>query len=70
MSDASFGLWSGTAINDTSQVVAASSAYSAGALEVATVVKLIRNALMAPLLIGIAWIVGADRDRPRGRARR
>jgi uncharacterized integral membrane protein (TIGR00698 family) len=55
LSDASFGLWSGTAINDTSQVVAASSAYSAGALEVATVVKLIRNALMAPLLIGIAW---------------
>ena len=55
LSDASFGLWSGTAINDTSQVVAASAAYSPGALEVATVVKLIRNALMAPLLIGIAW---------------
>ncbi len=55
LNDASFGLWSGTAINDTSQVVAASSAYSPGALEVATVVKLIRNALMAPLLLGIAW---------------
>jgi uncharacterized integral membrane protein (TIGR00698 family) len=55
LNDASFGLWSGTAINDTSQVVAASAAYSPGALEVATVVKLIRNALMAPLLIGIAW---------------
>ena len=53
--DAVFGLWSGIAINDTSQVVAASSAYSPGALEVATVVKLIRNALMAPLLLGIAW---------------
>ena len=53
--DAVFGLWSGVAINDTSQVVAASSAYSAGAFEVATVVKLIRNALMAPLLLGIAW---------------
>lgn len=55
LSDAAFGLWSGIAINDTSQVVAASSAFSPGALEVATVVKLIRNALMAPLLIGIAW---------------
>ena len=55
LSDSAFGLWSGTAINDTSQVVAASAAYSPGALEVATVVKLIRNALMAPLLIGIAW---------------
>ncbi|MBA2718436.1 MAG: putative sulfate exporter family transporter [Chloroflexi bacterium] len=55
LGDAVFGLWSGIAINDTSQVVAASSAYSAGAFEVATVVKLIRNALMAPLLLGIAW---------------
>jgi uncharacterized integral membrane protein (TIGR00698 family) len=53
--DAVFGLWSGIAINDTSQVVAASSAYSPAAFEVATVVKLIRNALMAPLLLGIAW---------------
>ena len=54
--DAVFGLWAGVAINDTSQVVAASSAYSPGAFEVATVVKLIRNALMAPLLLAIAWI--------------
>lgn len=53
--DAVFGLWAGIAINDTSQVVAASAAYSPGAFEVATVVKLIRNALMAPLLLGIAW---------------
>lgn len=53
--DAVFGLWSGIAINDTSQVLGASSAYSPGAAEVATVVKLIRNALMAPLLLGIAW---------------
>ncbi len=54
--DAVFGLWAGIAINDTSQVVAASSAYSPGAFEVATVVKLIRNAMMAPLLVAIAWI--------------
>ena len=55
LGDAPFGLWSGIAINDTSQVLGASNAYSPGAAEVATVVKLIRNALMAPLLIGIAW---------------
>jgi uncharacterized integral membrane protein (TIGR00698 family) len=55
LGDAVFGLWSGIAINDTSQVVAASAAYSPGAFEVATVVKLIRNALMAPLLLGVAW---------------
>jgi uncharacterized integral membrane protein (TIGR00698 family) len=53
--DAVFGLWAGIAINDTSQVVAASAAYSPAAFEVATVVKLIRNALMAPLLLAIAW---------------
>jgi len=56
LGDPSFGLWSGIAINDTSQVVAASSAYSSGAFEIATVVKLIRNALMAPLILGIAWV--------------
>jgi uncharacterized integral membrane protein (TIGR00698 family) len=56
MNDVSFGLWSGIAINDTSQVVAAGSAYSPHALDVATVVKLIRNSLMAPLLVLIAWM--------------
>jgi uncharacterized integral membrane protein (TIGR00698 family) len=55
LGDAIFGLWAGIAINDTSQVVAASAAYSPGAFEVATVVKLIRNTLMAPLLVAIAW---------------
>ena len=56
LADPVFGLWSGIAINDTSQVVAASSAYSAGAFAIATVVKLIRNAMMAPLILGIAWV--------------
>jgi uncharacterized integral membrane protein (TIGR00698 family) len=55
LDDAAYGLWTGIAINDTSQVVAASAAMSPAALEVATVVKLIRNALMAPLLLAIAW---------------
>jgi uncharacterized integral membrane protein (TIGR00698 family) len=56
LTDPTFGLWTGVAVNDTSQVVAASAAYSPAALDVATVVKLIRNALMAPLLVGIAWV--------------
>ncbi len=55
LGDPTFGMWSGVAINDTSQVVAASSAYSPAAFEIATVVKLIRNALMAPLILLIAW---------------
>ena len=54
-----FGLWSGVAVHDTSQVIATSSAYGPGALDVATVVKLIRNALMAPLLLVIATVWAA-----------
>ena len=50
-----FGVWSGVAVNDTSQVVAASAAYSAQARDIATVVKLVRNTLMAPLIVVIAW---------------
>lgn len=57
LSDRVFGLWAGTAVNDTSQVVAVGSAYSSAALSVATVVKLTRNTLMAPLIVlfGIAY---------------
>jgi uncharacterized integral membrane protein (TIGR00698 family) len=54
LTDATFGLWSGVAVNDTSQVVAASAAYSTAARDVATVVKLVRNTLMAPLILLIA----------------
>jgi uncharacterized integral membrane protein (TIGR00698 family) len=53
--DEVFGFWVGLAINDTNQVVAAGAAYSPRALEVATIVKLVRNALMAPLIVMIAW---------------
>jgi uncharacterized integral membrane protein (TIGR00698 family) len=60
-----FGLWSGAAINDTSQVVAAAAAYGALALSTATVVKLTRNALMAPILLGIAWWWGRGRAAAR-----
>lgn len=54
LSEPAFGTWAGVAVNDTSQVVAAGAAYGSAALDVATVVKLTRNALMAPLLVGIA----------------
>ena len=57
-----FGLWAGVAVHDTSQVIATSAAYGSAALDVATVVKLIRNALMAPLLllIATAWAARGD----------
>ena len=50
-----FGVWTGVAVNDTSQVVAASAAYAPDSRDVATVVKLVRNTLMAPLIVLIAW---------------
>lgn len=54
LSDDAFGQWAGVAVNDTSQVTAAGFAFSETAGATATVVKLTRNALMAPLIIAIA----------------
>ena len=62
LGDTTFGVWSGVAVNDTSQVVAASAAFSSAARDVATVVKLVRNALMAPLIVLIAWWWQRDAD--------
>ena len=42
MSDTGFGVWAGTAINDTSSVVAAGFSFSDAAGEMATIVKLTR----------------------------
>jgi len=55
MTAPAFGIWSGVAVNDTSQVIATSAAYDPIARDVAAVVKLVRNTLMAPLLVLIAW---------------
>ena len=49
------GLWAGTAVPDTAQTIAASAGYSTVGRDVATVVKLVRNVLMAPLVVLIAW---------------
>lgn len=51
MSDVCFGTWTGTAVNDTSQVVATGFIYSDAAGKVATVVKLTRNLFMAPVIV-------------------
>lgn len=57
MSPAAFGTWAGTAVNDTSQVVATGFAYGIDAGKVATVVKLTRNTMMGGviILIGILY---------------
>lgn len=54
LSDAGFGMWAGTAINDTSSVVAASFAYSDVAGGFATIVKLTRSLMIVPITLVLA----------------
>ncbi len=66
MSQQAFGLFAGTAINDTSSVVAAGSVYGAQAGQHAVVVKLTRTLFIIPICVGIAlW----RRRRTRATAR-
>jgi uncharacterized integral membrane protein (TIGR00698 family) len=55
LSQSAFGLWAGTAINDTSSVVAAAFAYGAAAGNAAVVVKLTRTLLIVPVVGYYAW---------------
>ncbi len=48
-SDNAFGLWAGTAVNDTSSVVAAGYAFSDQAGSYATIVKLTRTTMIIPI---------------------
>lgn len=70
MSDVGFGMWAGTAINDTSSVVAAGTAWSnaAGnnlALSFATIVKLTRTLMIVPitLILGIVMAHHARKNQ-------
>lgn len=65
MSDVGFGLWSGTAINDTSSVVAAAYSFSNEAGDYATVVKLVRATFIIPLCLVLAVLV-AWREKRQG----
>lgn len=60
-SDWMFGLWSGSAVHDTSSVLAAAYAFSDDAGQYATVVKLARTTLLIPLIIGYGLMVGGGK---------
>lgn len=66
LSDPGFGLWAGTAVNDTSAVVAAGFAYSHDAGTIATIVKLTRTTLIIPLVIGFGLLVPWFEERRAG----
>ncbi len=55
LSQEAFGLWAGTAVNDTSSVVAAATVYGAAAASYAVVVKLTRTLAIIPLAIFESW---------------
>lgn len=52
LSQEGFGLWAGTAVNDTSSVVAAATVYGAAATSYAVVVKLTRTLMIVPIAVG------------------
>ncbi|MCI8332458.1 MAG: YeiH family putative sulfate export transporter [Clostridiales bacterium] len=56
LSDMAYGLWAGTAVNDTSSVVAAGYAFSEAAGDFATMVKLTRTLAIIPTVLVFALI--------------
>ncbi len=61
LNDMGFGMWAGTAINDTSSVVAAGQTWASAsgsdtALNYATIVKLTRTLAIIPICIGLAYL--------------
>jgi len=54
MSDQSFGMWAGTAVNDTSSVVAAGYTFSNAAGNLAVIVKLTRTLMIVPVTLILA----------------
>jgi uncharacterized integral membrane protein (TIGR00698 family) len=54
LSQQSFGLFAGTAVNDTSSVVATAATYGGAAASHAVVVKLVRTLMIIPVSLGLA----------------
>ncbi len=68
MSQTVFGIWDGASLHEMAQVVAAAFAVGEGAARTATVVKLARIALLAPVVLYLGWSL-RHRHLQAGRAR-
>lgn len=66
MSQEAFGLFAGTAVNDTSSVVAASTTYGSQAGEHAVVVKLTRSLMIIPVTLALGAMVARRSARESG----
>jgi uncharacterized integral membrane protein (TIGR00698 family) len=62
LSQRAFGIWAGTAINDTSSVVAAAYGYGSAAGSQAVVIKLVRTLAIVPVVVGL--VVSRRGTRP------
>jgi len=67
LGDTGYGLWIGTAVNDTSSVVAAGYAFSGAAGSLATIVKLTRTLFIVPIVLIFSWIY-TKKETPSQRA--
>ncbi|MEC9490445.1 MAG: putative sulfate exporter family transporter [Halanaerobiales bacterium] len=63
MSDLGFGLWAGTAVNDTSSVVAAAYTFSDAAGAFAVIVKLTRTLSIVPIVMVFSYINARENKR-------
>ena len=64
MDQLEFGVWAGTSVHATPQVVATGFAYGSQAGDVATIVKLVRVLLLAPVVIGLGiWYARSKRKQ-------
>jgi len=64
MTQLEFGVWAGTSVHATPQVVATGFAYGPQAGDIATIVKLVRVLLLAPVVIGLGiWYARTKREQ-------
>jgi uncharacterized integral membrane protein (TIGR00698 family) len=68
MTDLTYGVWTGASLHEMAQVVAAGFGLSDEAARVATVVKLARICLLAPVVLYLGWSL-RHRHQEAGRAR-
>jgi uncharacterized integral membrane protein (TIGR00698 family) len=69
MSPAAFGTWVGASVHEVAQVVSAASPAGPAAVKVASVVKLTRVLMLAPLVLGVSLLRRRDRTAEHGAVR-
>ena len=68
MNDFLYGVWDGASLHEMAQVVAAGATFSKGATGVATVAKLVRITLLAPVVFALAWRMRREANAAGGGA--